>query len=170
MVCILIFKEVIEIFSEFIISKKEEIEFETFQMKYEQTFKEYIIKWILALYNDNLERKYSSEEINRIFQKSLQKGEQIYSEFSHFGLHIYKEEGITQIVNYLLKQEFLTISKEKLIDITEKGKYLYEFFYSGQLIEDVKDPFDFFFEHRHDTINILNRKKELIQKFDDLSK
>ena len=167
-VCILIFKEVIEIFSEFIINKEEKVEIEAFKMKYEDTFKEYVIKWILTVYNDNLDKKFSSEELNKTFQESLKKGEGIYSKFSHFGLYSYNENGVMGIINYLIKEEFLTILEDSSISITEKGKYFYKYFYSGQLLEDVKDPFDFFFEHHHDTLNLLNQKKEIMQKFNNL--
>jgi len=168
-VCILIFKEVYEIFSEFIVNN-EKIEYKAFQMKYEKSFKEYIIKWILMVYNDNIDKRFSSEDLNKIFQNSVQKGEDIYGKFSHFGLYSYKENGLMQVIKYLLKKEFLTILEDRSISITEKGEFIYKYFYSGQLLEDIKDPFDFFFEHRHDTLNLLNKKKEIIQKFNNLHK
>jgi len=133
-------------------------------------FKEYMIKWVLMVYNDNLDKRLSSEDLNKIFQNSLQKGEDIYGKFSHFGLYSYKENGLMQVIKYLLKKEFLTILEDRSIRITEKGEFIYKYFYSGQLLEDIKDPFDFFFEHRHDTLNLLNKKKEIMQKFNNLHK
>ncbi|MFX0209231.1 MAG: cation transporter, partial [Candidatus Hodarchaeota archaeon] len=42
-------KQVFEIITEFIVGEEEEIDFESFQMRYEQTFEEYIIKWVLSI-------------------------------------------------------------------------------------------------------------------------
>ncbi len=159
-------KEVFEIITEFITEAEEEIDFESFQMKYEQSFEEYITKWIMSVIYKGEDGEFSPERLNQHFLGSLIKGEEIYSDFTHFGLYIFQEKGIVFVINKLLDQKILNLSKEKTLAITEKGKYLYEEFYSRQLLEDIVDPFDFFFEYEYDIRNLFRRKRELLKKFE----
>ncbi|MFX1284669.1 MAG: cation transporter [Promethearchaeota archaeon] len=160
-----IVKEVFEIITEFITGQEEEIDYESFQMRYEQTFEEYISKWIISILYKGEDGEFSPERLNQHFQNSLKKGEEIYSDFAHFGLYIFQEKGIGFIINKLLDQKLINLSQEKKLAITEKGKYLYKEFYSKQLIEDIVDPFDFFFEYEYDISNLFKRKKEVQTKF-----
>jgi len=169
-VCFLIFKEVVEIIKEFITGEEEEIEFESFQMKYEEIFEEYIIKWILSVYNDDPEIKLTTNQLNEYFQKSLKKGEEIYTEFSHFGLYLFKEKGIHFIITKLIKNDLLNQTVENYLTLTEKGVFLYENFYSGELLEDVQDPFDFFFDDHSDTAKVKYRKKKVLENFETVKK
>ncbi|MFX1438439.1 MAG: cation transporter [Promethearchaeota archaeon] len=167
-VCILIFKEVIEIFRVLITSKEEEIEFEKFQMKYEKNFKEYITKWILSIYNDNNNLELTSEQLSESFQNSLKQGEEVYTEFSSFGLYLFKEKGITSVINELVGEKFLSLSSNHILTITKKGKYFYEHLYSKELLKDLKDPFDFFFEQQLSFDSIKLRKLEISETFEVL--
>jgi hypothetical protein len=51
------------------------------------------------------------------------------------------------------------------VKLTEKGKYMYEMFYSEPLMENIKDPFDFFFEQNYDFDSLRHRKQEILQKY-----
>ena len=166
-VCFFIFKEVIEIFRDLITSKEEEIEFEKFQLKYEKNFEEYIIKWILSVYNDNLNLEFTAEQLSEYFQKSLKQGEEVYTEFAYFGLYLFKEKGITSVINDLLNEKILTPSKKGFLVLTKRGKYFYEHLYSKELLEDLKDPFDFFFEQQISFDSIKYRKLEILENFRD---
>ena len=167
MIVMFIFKEVFEIIKEFIIEKEEEIDFESFQMNYERTFREYIIKWILTVLYKEYERKFAPDELNIYFQESLRKGEQIYSEFAHFGLYLFEDKGISFILDALIDEGLLIISEENIVKLTEKGNYVFEEFYSGRLLEDVQDPFDFFFEHDYDLRRLYDRKKEVLKNYEE---
>ncbi len=164
-VSLFIFREIIEIFIEFITGKEEEIEFEKFQMSYEENFKEYIIKWILSVFIDNTEKKFTLNELNEKFQLSLKKSEEIYTSFSYIGLYIFKENGINSVVKNLIEDGLLSQEKQIMVKITEKGKYMYEKFYSKPLMEDIKDPFDFFFEQNYDFDSLRHRKQEILEKY-----
>ncbi len=164
-----IIKGVFEIITGFIIGAEEEIEFESFQMRYEQSFEEYITKWILSVLYKGEDGDFTPERLNQHFQDSLNKGEEVYSEFAHFGLYIFQDKGIFFVIDKLLDQKVLHLSKEKQIAITEGGKYLYEEFYSKQLMEDIVDPFDFFFEYDYDIQRLFRRKRDLIAKFEKRS-
>jgi len=155
-------KQVFEIITEFITGEGD-IDFESFQMRYEQSFEEYIIKWVISILYKNEDGEFSPDQLNQHFQDSLTKGEKIYSEFTHFGLYLFQEKGIVFVVNKLLDQKVLILSKEKILALTEKGKYLYQNFYSKQLLEDIVDPFDFFFEYEYDIDSLFRRKRELLQ-------
>ncbi|MFX1507367.1 MAG: cation transporter [Promethearchaeota archaeon] len=159
-------KQVFEIITEFITGEEEEIDLESFQMRYEQTFEEYIIKWVLSILYKSKNGKFSPDHLNQHFQDSLIKGEEIYSEFAHFGLYLFQEKGIVFVINKLLDQKILILSKEKSLALTEKGKYLYKNFYSKQLLEDILDPFDFFFEYEYDIDSLFRRKRELLKNFE----
>ncbi|MFW9904119.1 MAG: cation transporter [Candidatus Thorarchaeota archaeon] len=159
-------KQVFEIITEFITGKEEEIDFENFQMRYEQTFEEYIVKWLLSILYKGEDGEFSPDQLNQHFQDSLIKGEEIYSEFAHFGLYLFQEKGIVFVINKLVDQKILTLSKEKTLALTEKGKYLYQNFYSTQLLEDILDPFDFFFEYEYDIDSVFRRKRELLKNYE----
>ncbi|MFX1534189.1 MAG: cation diffusion facilitator family transporter [Promethearchaeota archaeon] len=159
-------KEVFEIITEFITGEEEGIDFESFQMTYEQSFEEYIIKWILSVLYKGEDGEFTPERLNQHFQDSLNKGEEIYSEFAHFGLYIFQEKGIVFVIDKLLDQKILNLSKDKTLAITEEGKYLYEEFYSKLLLEDIVDPFDFFFEYDYEIRSLFRRKRDLIEKFE----
>ncbi len=165
-ICFLIFKEVINIFMEFITGKEEEIEFESFQMAYEKTFEEYIAKWILTFLNDDSKKPYTAEHLNLYFQESIKKGERIYTEFAHFGLYLFQEKGIDMVINKLIDSELLTLSNGTITSLSKKGLYLHENFYSKPLLEDVKDPFDFFFEHQYDISSMQKRKNRVLEQFE----
>ncbi|MFX1380230.1 MAG: cation diffusion facilitator family transporter [Promethearchaeota archaeon] len=166
-VCFLIFKEVIEIIREIITSKEEEIEFEKFQMKYEKNFSEYITKWIFSVYNDNSSLEYTPELLSEYFQKSLNKGAEVYTEFAYFGLYLFKEIGIISVIDDLLNENYLSVSKIGIIKLTEKGEYLFEHLYSKEILKDLKDPFDFFFEQQLGFDSIKLRKLEILEKFNE---
>jgi divalent metal cation (Fe/Co/Zn/Cd) transporter len=136
-VCFLIFKEVIEIIRDLITSKEDEIEFEKFQMKYEKNFREYIT--------------------------NLKKGEEVYTEFAYFGLYLFKEKGVVSVINDLLNEKFLSLSKKGFLHLTKRGGYFYEQLYSKELLKDLKDPFDFFFEQQISFDSIKSRKLEIIE-------
>ncbi len=165
-VSIFIFREIFEIFIEFIKGKEEEIEFEKFQMPYEENFKEYIIKWILSVFIDNNGKEFTLNELNEKFQLSLRKSEEIYTSFSYIGLYIFKEKGINSVVKNLINDGLLSEKKHNAIKMTIKGKYMYEKFYSEPLMEDIKDPFDFFFEQNYDFDSLRNRKQLILQKYE----
>jgi hypothetical protein len=59
----------------------------------------------------------------------------------------------------------LSEERTNVIELTEKGKYLYESLYSKPLIEDNKDPFDFFFEQDYDFDSLRQRKLKLLEKY-----
>jgi Co/Zn/Cd efflux system component len=160
-----IFMEVIEIFIEFITGKEEDIEFEKFQMSYEKNFKEYIFKWILLIYSDNPEQNFTLKELNKQFENSLKKSEEIYTNFSHFGLYIFKEYGIDSVIKELIDEGLLSEGKDKNVNLTEKGLYMYRNFYLMPLMEDLKDPFDLFFEQNYDFDSLRHRKLEILEKF-----
>ncbi len=164
-VCALIFKEVIEILRDLIASKEEEIEYEKFQMKYEKNFMEYITKWIFTVYNDNINLKFTPIQLSEYFLKSLKKGEEVYTEFASFGLYLFKEKGVISVINDLLHENFLSLSKEGLITLTKKGEYFYDHLYSKELLKDLKDPFDFFFEEQISFDSIESRKLEILENF-----
>ncbi|MFX0068820.1 MAG: cation diffusion facilitator family transporter [Candidatus Hodarchaeota archaeon] len=165
-VCLLIFREVIEIFLEFVKGSEEEIEFEGFQMPYERFFEEYVMKWVFSIYMDNPDVKFTTELLNKRFEESMNKSEEVYSEFSHFGLYLFEEKGIDSAVKKLIDDKFFRKSPEETLLITDKGKEMYELFYSETLLEDVKDPFDFFFEHSHDFDSMKHRKKMVLKTLD----
>ncbi len=162
-VCFLIFKEVIEIIRDLITSKEEEIEFEKFQMKYERNFREYIIKWILSVYNDNLDLKFTPEQLSEYFQKSLKQGEEVYTEFAYFGLYLFKQKGVVSVINDLMDEKFLFLSEKGFLNLTKRGAYFYEHLYSKELLRDLKDPFDFFFEQQISFDSIKLRKLEILE-------
>ncbi|MFX1304884.1 MAG: cation transporter [Promethearchaeota archaeon] len=164
-ICIFIFKEVIEIFKEFITSKEEGIELGSFQMTYEENFKEYIVKWILTVLYHNNQKTFTNKQLIQLFQDCLRKGDLIYTELSHFGLYSFKEEGIGSIIYNLIDIGILIQIDDDNINITEKGNYMYENLYSKPLLDDIKDPFDFFFEQKYDFDSIKNRKQELLENY-----
>ena len=51
------------------------------------------------------------------------------------------------------------------VNLTEKGKYMYENFYSKPLLDNIKDPFDFFFEQNYDFDSLKYRKQEILEKY-----
>ncbi|MFW9936979.1 MAG: cation diffusion facilitator family transporter [Candidatus Thorarchaeota archaeon] len=163
-VSIFIFKEIIEIINEFI-TEKEEIEFEKFQMPYEENFKEYIIKWILSVFIDNPEKRFTINELNQKFLLSLKKSEEIYTNFSYMGLYIFKENGVDSVIKSLILDHLLQEENDNKVNLTEKGKYMYENFYSEPLMEDIKDPFDFFFEQNYDFDSLRHRKELIFEKY-----
>ncbi|MFX1349180.1 MAG: cation transporter [Promethearchaeota archaeon] len=164
-ICFFIFKEVIEIFQEFITGKEEDIELRSFQMTYEENFKEYIVKWILTVFYNIEQKSFTSEQLDQLFQDSLSKGDTIYTDLSHFGLHTFKEEGLASIINNLIDLGLLIQINSNNIKITEKGNYMYENLYSKPLLDDIKDPFDFFFEQKYDFDSLINRKQELLENY-----
>ena len=163
-----IFKEIFEITSEFITGKEEEIEFEKFQMSFEKNFEEYINKWILSVLVNNTEKLFPLNELNEKFQHSLKKSEEIYTSFSYFGLYIFKENGINSVIKTLINNDLLSEENHNMVKLTEKGKYMYEKFYSEPLMENIKDPFDFFFEQNYDFDNLRHRKQDILQKYEKL--
>ena len=168
-VCFLIFKEVFEIFRDLITSKEEEIEFEQFQMNYEKNFKEYITKWILTVYNDNSNAEFTPKQLSEYFQKSLKQGEEVYTEFAYFGLYLFKEKGITSVINDLLNENLLSLSGGGFLRLTPKGVYFYEHLYSKELVKDLKDPFDFFFEQQISFDSLTSRKIEIIENLHSIT-
>ena len=162
-----IFREAIEIFIEFIKGQDEDLEFEKFQMPYEENFKEYITKWILLVYFDDLTKKNTVSELNEKFKISLKKSEDVYTSFCYFGLFLYKERGISSVVQNLIDVGILTLNEEGYINITKKGLFLYENFYSKPILEDIKDPFDFFFEETYDFDSLKQVKKEKLDIFNE---
>ncbi len=164
-ICFFIFKEVIEIFKEFITHKEEDIELESFQMNYEENFKEYIVKWILTIFYNNNQKTFTSGQLDQLFQDSLSKGNLIYTDLSHFGLYLFKEEGLGFIIHNLIDLGVLIQNDGDNVQITEKGEYMYENLYSKPLLDDIKDPFDFFFEQKYDFDSLMNKKQELLEKY-----
>lgn len=164
-VSVYIFREIIQIIIEFITSKEEEIEYEKFQMSYEENFKEFINKWILSVFNDRSITEFTTKELNEEFQNSLKRGEVIYTEISYLGLYIFKEKGINSVIKGLIKDALLIERKKDIIELTEKGEYMYENFYSKPLMEDIKDPFDFFFEQDYDFDSLRQRKLQLLENY-----
>jgi hypothetical protein len=161
-----IFREVVEIFIEFIMGQDEELEFEKFQMPYEENFKEYIIKWILSVYVDNPTKNLTLKSLNEIFENSLKKSEKVYTSFSHFGLYIYKEHGIDTVIKELIQDNILKEEeKQGNISLTDKGLYFFEKFYSKPILEDIKDPFDFFFEENNDFDSLRHIKQEISENY-----
>jgi hypothetical protein len=165
-ITLFIVKEVVEIITVFIKGEEEEIDFESFQMRYEQSFEEYIAKWILSILYKGEDADFTPEQLNQHFQDSLKKGEEIYSEFAHFGLYLFQEKGIFFVIIKLIDQNILNQSEEEKLIITEIGNYLYKEFYSKQLLEDIVDPFDFFFEYDYEVQDLFRRKKALLEKFE----
>jgi hypothetical protein len=49
--------------------------------------------------------------------------------------------------------------------MTEKGSILYEHFYSKELLEELKDPFDFFFEQQMSFDDIKSRKRDILDSY-----
>ena len=166
-VCVLIFREVMEIITEFITGEGKEEEFARFQMPYEETIEEYIIKWILTVFEDHKEDKLTLEKLNILFKNSLKKGEDIYTEFSYFGLYFFKENGLSIIIKKLVKEGILIQSASDIISASEKGKKFYITLYSGRLIEDVKDPFDFFFDTHHEVGDIKYKKMKFLENYEN---
>ncbi|MFX1309070.1 MAG: cation transporter [Promethearchaeota archaeon] len=164
-ICFFIFREIIEIFKEFIVGKEEDIEFERFQMAYEENFNEYIIKWIFAVLFDNKQRDFTKEQLNMLFKDSLEKGDEIYTDFSHFGIYLFIEKGIGFVINNLIDQGFLIQINNEYLEITAKGKYMYNNLYSKPLLDDVRDPFDFFFEQNYEFDSLKYRKQDLLGKY-----
>lgn len=163
-VCCFIFLEVVEIFIEFVSGKEEDIEFEKFQMHYEKNFKEYIIKWILSVFIDNQSEGFTLNELNDLFQNSLMKSDEVYTSFSYFGLYMFKEHGISSVISELIDTNILS-EKDGIIKLTQKGLYMYENFYLKPLIEDIKDPFDLFFEQNYDFDSLRHRKSEILERY-----
>lgn len=160
-----IFKEIYEITSEFITGKEEEIEFEKFQMSYERNFEEYINKWVISVLDNDAEKKLSSIELNKKFQYSLKKSEEIYTAFSYFGLYIFKDKGINTVIKNLTNNGLLSEENHNTVKLTERGKYMYENFYSKPLLDNIKDPFDFFFEQNYDFDSLKYRKQKIMEKY-----
>jgi len=161
-----IIKEVFEIMTDFITGTEEEIDFESFQMKYEQSFEEYINKWIISVLFKGEDGNFSPDRLNQHFLDSLKRGEEIYSEFAHFGFYIFQEKGIIFVIGKLIDQKIIALSKEQILTLTDKGNFIYEKFYSKQLLEDITDPFDFFFEYDYDIQSLFKRKKELLKNYE----
>ena len=166
LVSFFIFKEIYEIISEFITGKEEEIEFEKFQMSFEENFEEYINKWILSVFIDKNEKLLPLNELNEEFQHSLRKSEEIYTNFAYFGLYIFKENGINSVIKNLINNGLLREENHNMVKLTEKGKHIYEKFYSEPLMENIKDPFDFFFEQNYDFDSLRHRKQEILHKYE----
>ncbi|MFX0049270.1 MAG: cation transporter, partial [Candidatus Hermodarchaeota archaeon] len=166
LVSFFIFKEIYEIISEFITGKEEEIEFEKFQMTFEKNFEEYINKWILSVLVDNSEKVFTLNQLNEKFQNSLKKSEEIYTSFSYFGLYIFKENGINSVIKNLINNGLFSEENHNMVKLTEKGKYMYVEFYSKPLMENIKDPFDFFFEQNYDFDSLRHRKQEVLQNYE----
>ncbi len=164
-ICFFIFREVIEIFKEFITGNEEDIELGSFQMAYEENFKEYIVKWILTVLYHNDQKTVTNEQLDQLFQDSLSKGDLIYTDLSHFGLYLFKEEGIGSIIHSLIDLDVLIQFNGDNIKITEKGNYMYENLYSKPLLDDIQDPFDFFFEQNYDFDSLRHRKQELLENY-----
>lgn len=164
LVCFLIFKEVFEIIRDLITSKEEEIEFEKFEMSYEKNFKEYITKWILTVYNDDPTLQLTSKQLSEYFMTSLKKGEEVYTEFAYFGLYMFQERGINAVINDLLNEEFLIQYDNGFLELTKRGEYFYEHLYSQELLKELKDPFDFFFDEQIRFDSIKTRKQEVLEK------
>ncbi len=164
-ICFFIFKEVIEIFKEFITGNEEDIELGSFQMAYEENFKEYIVKWILTVLYHNEQKTFTNEQLNQLFQDSLSKGDLIYTDLSHFGLYRFKEKGISSIIQNLIDLGISIQFNGDNIKITEKGIYMYENLYSKPLLDDIRDPFDFFFEQKYDFDSLNHRKQELLENY-----
>jgi Co/Zn/Cd efflux system component len=164
-VCILIFHEIIEIFTTIISRKEEEMEFESFQMSYEKNFREYVAKWIFIFLYDNLDENYSLGDLNTKFLDSIRKGKEIYSAFAHFGLYLFINNGIDSVIKKLLDDNLLTLSIDNRLNITKKGEFFYETFYSKQLLEDVVDPFDFFFDLGHQINSLKTKKNKLLNQY-----
>ena len=162
-ICILIFKEVLEIIFEFITREEEDIEFDKFQVYYETLFEEYIIKWIFSVLKDFPDSKFTLNQIDDYFQESLEKGAEVYTEFAYFGLYLYKEKGIESMIQELIDNGLLIQTNSSFLKVSQKGEYYYEQFYSKQLLEDVRDPFDFFFEEKGGFDTLEWRKKELVE-------
>ena len=158
-----IFREAYEIFMEFIKGQGEELEFEKFQMSYEENFKEYVIKWILLVCSDNATEKINGSFLEAHFEDSLKKSEEIYTSFAYFGLYHYKAHGIESVVKNLINQNILFKGKDGFIELTEKGTYLHDEFYSKPILEDIKDPFDFFFEESYDFDSLRQKKLKLLE-------
>ncbi|MFW9939343.1 MAG: cation transporter, partial [Candidatus Thorarchaeota archaeon] len=165
LICFFIFKEVVEIIREFITGKEEEIEFETFQMTYEENFKEYIIKWILLVLDDNPSKNFTPELLDKYFKESLEKGSKIYTDFSHFGLYLFKEKGLSSIIKNLIDEDILNQQDMNFLRMTEKGKYMFDNLYSKTLLDDIKDPFDFFFEQNYNFESLKYRKQVLFEDY-----
>jgi Co/Zn/Cd efflux system component len=161
-----IFREIVEIISEFITGEEEEIEFEKFQMPYEENFKEYVIKCILVVLIENSETNFTLNELNEKFQSSLKKSEEVYTSFSYTGLYMFKENGVNFVIKDLVRDGLLSEENHNIVRLTEKGKYMYNNFYSTPLMEDIKDPFDFFFEQNYDFDSLRHRKQDFIQKYE----
>jgi divalent metal cation (Fe/Co/Zn/Cd) transporter len=161
-VSVLIFKEVIEIVLELISSTEEEIRYEKFQMKYESNFREFIAKWILSVINDTHEIDFTPEQLNEYFQESLRKGEEVYTPFASFGLYLFKEKGILSVIKDLIEEKILSQS-DNTLRMTETGKIIHEQFYSKEILEDLKDPFDFFFVQQISFDDIKSRKREVLE-------
>ena len=95
----------------------------------------------------------------------MKKGEEVYTEFAYFGLYLFKEKGIIPVINDLLSEKFLSLSKEGHVNLTKKGTYFYEHLYSKELLKELKDPFDFFFEQQISFDSIASRKLEILDNF-----
>ena len=89
----------------------------------------------------------------------------IYTDFSHFGIYLFKEKGIGSVINNLIDQGFLIQINNEYLEITAKGKYMYNNLYSKPLLDDVRDPFDFFFEQNYEFDSLKYRKQDLLQKY-----
>ena len=89
----------------------------------------------------------------------------MYTDFAFFGLYLFKEKGIILVINELLNQEYLTLSKKGILYLTEKGKFFYKHLYSKEILNDLKDPFDFFFEQQLGFDSIKLRKLEILEKY-----
>ena len=160
-----IFREVVEIIIVFIKGKDDDIEFEKFQMPYEKNFEEYIVKWILSVYTDHPNEEFTLNSLEETFQHSLTKGKEIYTALSHFGLYIFNDNGISSVIKSLVDESILIETKSNNIKISQRGIYLYENFYSKPLLEDIKDPFDFFFEVDYDFDSIRHRKSDIMESY-----
>jgi hypothetical protein len=81
-------------------------------------------------------------------------------------LYLFKEKGVISVINEMLNEKYLSLSKESFIKLTKKGCYFYEHLYSKELLNDLKDPFDFFFEQQISFDSIKTRKLEIIENLE----
>ena len=83
-----------------------------------------------------------------------------------FLILVYKDHGIETVIKELIKEDILKEDeKDRIISLTDKGGYLYENLYSKPILEDIKDPFDFFFEENYDFDSLRRIKQEILEKY-----
>ncbi|MFX0177160.1 MAG: hypothetical protein ACFE85_13150 [Candidatus Hodarchaeota archaeon] len=95
----------------------------------------------------------------------MNKGEEVYTEFAYFGFYLFKEKGVVPVINDLLREKFLSLSEKGFLKLTKKGEFFYKHLYSEEIVKDLKDPFDFFFEQQISFDSIKTRKLEILEKF-----